>query len=299
MLIGIGVQKCATTWLYEILRDHPQVALSARKELDFFSCRFDRGQAWYEAQFPVGGERRVRGEISPSYFLDPEVPGRIAACVPGAHLLVALRDPVERALSNHRHEVRLGTVRGPDLSFETGLANNPLYLEQSRYGTHLRRWLKQVPASRLLILLQEDIDRCPIATAARVYGFVGVDQDHVSAALDSRPNESHVYRYLALEVLRRGARGAARTLGLDGVWQAAQGAGLQALYRRLNRRRPDTRIPPVAPQTLERLRRVLADEVRMVEEILERPLPQWREGASETEPAGSDPAAGAYPVIVA
>ncbi len=34
--IGIGVQKSATTWVYNILRDHPEVRISALKEINFF-----------------------------------------------------------------------------------------------------------------------------------------------------------------------------------------------------------------------------------------------------------------------
>lgn len=43
--IGIGVQKSATTWVYRVLEDHPNVQVSFPKELDFFSRtqNFDRG----------------------------------------------------------------------------------------------------------------------------------------------------------------------------------------------------------------------------------------------------------------
>lgn len=34
--IGIGAQKCASSWIYDILLDHPEVSMSEKKELDFF-----------------------------------------------------------------------------------------------------------------------------------------------------------------------------------------------------------------------------------------------------------------------
>jgi len=62
--IGIGAQKCASTWLYEILRDHPQVVLSEPKELDFFSYRYHYGQQWYGRHFSARSEASAMGEIS-------------------------------------------------------------------------------------------------------------------------------------------------------------------------------------------------------------------------------------------
>jgi hypothetical protein len=276
LFVGIGVQKCATTWLYDILLDHPQVALSKLKELDFFSYHFGRGYQWYEEQFPQDRPGCLVGEISPSYFIDANVPERLQAYAPEAKLVVLLRDPVERAVSNHRHEVRLGNFHGDDISFVAGLANNPLYLEQSRYGTHLLRWLKHIPASRMLVLFQEDIDREPQAVAQQVYRFLDVDDRHVSNAVEGRSNESHVHRSRVLERARRAARDLVRLMGIDGVWRAAQKAGLQSLYRQLNRRPPEARIPPVAAATREGLRMLLAEEIRVVEEITGRSLPQWR-----------------------
>ncbi|MBV5272311.1 MAG: sulfotransferase domain-containing protein [Lamprocystis purpurea] len=215
LFVGIGVQKCATTWLYDILLDHPQVALSKLKELDFFSYHFGRGYQWYEEQFPQDRPGCLVGEISPSYFIDANVPERLQAYAPEAKLVVLLRDPVERAVSNHRHEVRLGNFHGDDISFVAGLANNPLYLEQSRYGTHLLRWLRHIPASRMLVLFQEDIDREPQAVAQQVYRFLDVDDRHVSNAVEGRSNESHVHRSRVLERARRAARDLVRLMGID------------------------------------------------------------------------------------
>lgn len=279
LFIGIGAQKCASTWLYDILRDHPQVVLSRSKELDFFSYHYGRGYQWYRSQFPALSSSTLAGEISPSYFVSKDAPDRVRAFDPQARILVSLRDPVERAISNHRHEVRLGSFTGSDLSFEAGLANNPMYLEQSRYGTHLRRWQQCFPEAQILILLQEDIEADPVSVAKQVYSFLDVDTEHVSSFLHVRSNESHLYRSRFVESTRKGLRNTARSLGMDGVWRAAQRAGLQRLYRQFNRRPPTLAIPPVSEPTRAYLRDLLAEEVRCVEDILGRPLPHWRLGA--------------------
>lgn len=279
--VGIGAQKCASTWLYDILLDHPGVTLSCRKELDFFSYHYGRGFQWYLGQFPGLSPGRLAGEISPSYFASQDVPRRVRSFNPDAKILVSLRDPVERAVSNHRHEVRLGSFSGTDVSFEAGLANNPMYLDQSRYGTHLQRWLEHFDDSQTLIVLQEDIECDPVSVAKQVYSFLGIETTHLSGALHARSNESHLYRSRTLESMRRGLRGTVRTLHLDVMWSLAQRAGLQAAYRRLNRRAPAALIPPVAEGTKQRLRETLEDEIRVVERLLGRDLTHWRTGRCE------------------
>ena len=54
-------------------------------------------------------------ESSPYYMYHPRAIGRIASDLPGVKLIVLVRDPVERAYSQHAHEIaRLG-AHGPDL----------------------------------------------------------------------------------------------------------------------------------------------------------------------------------------
>lgn len=160
--IGLGAQKCASSWIHRVLGDHPEIFASEPKELDFFSHHYNRGYSWYEHCFEPGAGARARGEISPSYFCDPLAPTRVRDYDPALKLVLALRDPVSRAFSNHLHEIRKGFYHCPDLRFESGLARNPMYVFQSRYGSHLEAWTRAFPLSRILILVQEEIHTDPL-----------------------------------------------------------------------------------------------------------------------------------------
>ena len=79
--IGIGAPKCGTTWLSAQLEAHPQIGFAPEKEVYYFAdtilrriarqelrC-FERGEAWYDQQFPpAGGAITSRGEFCPAYF---------------------------------------------------------------------------------------------------------------------------------------------------------------------------------------------------------------------------------------
>ena len=273
--VGIGAQKCASTWVHRILAAHPQVCVPEVKELDFFSYRFDHGYQWYERCFARTSEAVLaRGEVSPSYFHEPAVPARVAQYLPEARIVLTLRDPVERALSNHRHEVRVGHVVG-DLSFEAGIANNPMYVEQGLYATHLRRWLRYFPAEQLQVVLLDDVMRDPLGVSRSVYRFLGVDEQFVPPGLVERYNPSYVSRSRMLAGVKDAAYGATRWPALRWAWDAAAGLGLRSIYRGVNHAASDDVIPPPQPGTLGMLRQRFEPEVRELEQLLGRPLPGW------------------------
>ena len=117
--LGIGSLRCGSTWLYRVLKCHPDIKLSDRKEMNFFflpdMLRNDLG--WYEAHFePVNGSqpKPVRGEISPLYCrLKPWQVNRIAKLLPDLRLIFTLRHPIERVWSQALLE--FGFIAGKDV----------------------------------------------------------------------------------------------------------------------------------------------------------------------------------------
>jgi hypothetical protein len=103
--LGIGSARCGSTWLYEVLKRHPDIRMSDCKEVDFFFMpqMLKHDFAWYEAHFtPQRGDhaRPVRGEISPRYArLKAWQVNRIAKLLPDLRIIVTLRHPIERVWS--------------------------------------------------------------------------------------------------------------------------------------------------------------------------------------------------------
>jgi len=273
--VGIGAQKCASSWIYDILSDHPEVVVSHKKELDFFTDHYDFGYSWYEDQFVTKVGAKAVGEISPSYFHEASVPSRVKRYLPQARILVSLRDPVERALSQHRHQVRIGVLRGPDYSFGSGLASNPSYVEQGLYATHLSRWLDAFPRSQLHIVLMEDIRQDSEAVARKVYDFLSISGKHRSVHVNEKSNPSYALRYHHIGQMVQNMRNSAKRIGAGQLWCRLGDTGLRKLYRSFNRTPSRAVIPDPEPETLLRLREEYADEVKSLEKILGRSLSGW------------------------
>ena len=202
----LGAQKAGTTALYEYLRRHPQISGPSWKEVSFFDRHWARGESWYRGNFPNVARTRGKhvGEASPSYVFHPLAPRRVQEVVPEARLIVLVRNPVDRALSQYNHEVALG--REP-LPFEEALdaeeerlrgeqermAADPRYFSREwwshtyrargRYAEQLERWLAVFPREQLLVLPSDDLGSDPARAHAQVLEFLGASPQR----LDSYP----------------------------------------------------------------------------------------------------------------
>jgi hypothetical protein len=208
-LIVIGAAKCGTTSLHEYLALHPQIAMSANKELNFFTRDDWRSQVdWYAAQFP---DAPVRGESSPGYTLAPFLPSvadRIYDLLPDARLVYLVRDPVDRAVANYTELVmhRLETRSVDEALTDFADVANP-HLCGSRFGSQVERFLRHFDRDRLLVLDQADLLRERRATLRKVFEFLGVDANFDSPGFDRTHNtRASKVRYtdLGMWLIRRG-----------------------------------------------------------------------------------------------
>lgn len=193
--LGIGVQKGGTTTLQRLLERHPGAWLPPAKELQFFSLHHQRGEAWYRQQFAAARPQQRCGEITPYYLFHPEAAARIAALLPQVRLLVLLRDPVERALSQYFHARRLGlepldleaafaAEEGRLAGAEAVLAASEgrhrshqehSYLARSRYELQLHRFELRFPPGQLLVLRSEALFADPQRVWRQVLAFLDLE----------------------------------------------------------------------------------------------------------------------------
>lgn len=175
--IGIGAQKAATSWCWRVLNEHPGVSMALPKEIEFFTRHYDRGPEWYEHHFRSAGAL-PRGEISPRYMDHPEVAGRIAELYPDVDLLVLLRDPRQRAISNLLHDVRdvegtISQVTPPAL--QRFAESDEGYVRRSLYAAALQPFFDRFAAERIHVFFYEEMLDDAAALTQGVYAAVGAD----------------------------------------------------------------------------------------------------------------------------
>lgn len=181
----VGVQKCGTTALFDSLTGSDRFGMPLVKEIRYFDRERLRSLDWYRAHFwSLDDTPRVWGEATPAYFDTPIVPGRVAATLPDVKVLVQVRDPLARAISQYFHAVDHNFEKRPigeAFADEIALLRNggwpsveayqrTGYLARSRYPVALRRWLDRFPADQVRVLVAERRSESVRAAAAFILG---------------------------------------------------------------------------------------------------------------------------------
>uniref|UniRef100_A0A673I3P8 Sulfotransferase n=1 Tax=Sinocyclocheilus rhinocerous TaxID=307959 RepID=A0A673I3P8_9TELE len=177
--IIIGVKKGGTRALLEFLRVHPDIR-AVGAEPHFFDRNYDNGLDWYRDLMPKTLEDQITMEKTPSYFVTREAPARIYAMSRDTKLIVVVRDPVTRAISDYTQTLS----KKPDIpTFEsltfknrtTGLIDTSWSAIQiGIYAKHLDNWLQFFPMSQILFVSGERLISDPAGELGRVQDFLGL-----------------------------------------------------------------------------------------------------------------------------
>lgn len=182
-----GGQKCATTYLSSVLRQHPDI-FCPRQEIPFFQ-KPDYNPNLIEEYFNnINKEKNIIFGIKrPNYLGDKGVEKRIARHIPDVKLIVILRNPINRLKSAYFHYMKTGFLplvalnKGVELLLDNKFAKNyPRSKELVEYGfysKHIQRYLKHFPRENLKILLFEDLTSDPKKTISGVFKFLGVSNE--------------------------------------------------------------------------------------------------------------------------
>ncbi|XP_069785571.1 heparan sulfate (glucosamine) 3-O-sulfotransferase 3-like [Narcine bancroftii] len=177
----IGVKKGGTRALLEFMRLHPAVrALGA--EPHFFDRHYGKGLQWYRNLMPKALDGQIVMEKTPRYFVTAEAPARIHAMSKDTKLIVVVRDPVTRAISDYTQIIS----KAADIpSFETltfknrttGLVDaswSPIWI--GIYAQHLENWLQYFPLSQMHFVSGEKLITDPAGELGKVQDFLGLQR---------------------------------------------------------------------------------------------------------------------------
>lgn len=191
-LFLIGVQKSATTSVYDWIAQHPQVCGPvSMKDTPFFidDELYSKGTEFldgvYQKQYQ-GQEVIINGSAHNVYF--EHAMQRIKAFNPEAKLILILRNPVDRAISAYyfarkrnleKDELRLAIEKEKERLKSTDLKvlSETTYIDHGLYYKQLKRLYQYFSPEQTMILFYEDIKNRPEEVIRDVYIRLGVDQD--------------------------------------------------------------------------------------------------------------------------
>ncbi len=189
--IGCGAPKAGSTTLWKLLSLHPEIGMSKRKEVYFFTRQgekvfgypmehgyYDRGLQWYSQHFAPFAEKKARGEFSPWYFASPAVRRRIQKDLPHVKLIFVLRDPVDRMYSHFREQLFYYDFNNPEKVGDFSKVEKSKYFHTyvciSSYHRHLAPWYEEFAEKQLKVVLFDDLRRDQLAVLNEIAQFLGV-----------------------------------------------------------------------------------------------------------------------------
>jgi hypothetical protein len=176
--LGIGSQRCGTSWAARVLRSHPDIFLSRPKELNFFSKEMMwKDLRWYFDQFET--ERPVRGEICPQYArLKLNQVKRIAQLLPDLRVFLIIREPVSRTWSQACYELgfnnkrRLNQIKQAEFLRHIQRTRSLLYTD---YLRTIRNWRTAFGDDALYVETLDALSAQPHQSYRELFRYLGAD----------------------------------------------------------------------------------------------------------------------------
>jgi hypothetical protein len=180
-----GAPRCGTTSLWSYLKDHPDIFMSAEKELYFFDSDL-RPSGWqpppleqYLANFSAAGDRKIVGEATPSYLRSERAPKEIKAFSPGAQIVIMLRNPVD--VMHSLHSAALYS-REPLTDFEAAVEADARrrdpeligYREFTDFPRQVQRYFDLFGRERVHTIIFDDLKADSAAVYRNTLQFLGV-----------------------------------------------------------------------------------------------------------------------------
>ena len=259
----IGPDKSGSTWLQARLSTHPQVFLPAAKDTYFFGAEFGRGVDWYAAHFAKATPAQVVvGEICHDYLFDSQAADRILDLIPNAHLMVCLREPVDRAFSQYLNMLRNGWDLG---GFSDAVAAHPEIIDNSRYGKHLAAYYARFPSEQILVTWFDELAADPqqfldgVTAALHISRQELTEAERAPARAAAEPRSA-----VAARTVKRGAI-IARQMGLAGLIGRIKSSDRvqKTLYRPMT-----GSAPALDASDTAQVRNLLDEDVRHLERLL-------------------------------
>lgn len=261
----IGIARAGSTWLFDMLRQHPEIYVPPAKDIYYFDQYYEKGFDWYLSHFQAAGKAKAVGELSHDYYFCHEAPARIKENLPEIRLICCLREPVSRLHSGYAYN-RTTDVRR-DVSLADYAAREDIALQYDYYR-HLKRFIDTFGRDRLLVVFYEDLLADPAAFIRPIYRFLGVNENFVPPTLHERINPARDARAESVALLAYRLALVLRRLGLANlVGQIKQN---RLVNRVLYKARERAETESLAPEVIRALRK---DHDKLAA-LIGRPLPE-------------------------
>lgn len=182
----LGPPKTASTWIFECLKEHPEICATEHSETNYFDIHFHEGGDWYDGLFP--NKNGLRIDCTPTYINSLQSLERILTYNPDAKFAYGVRNPIDRAFSGYWHVRRTGQI---NYKFEETMDTYVWFrawVEPGIISSQIA-WLQdQVGRDRCVPIFFDDVRTQTDGVIQNLYQYVGVDKNFSPPTKDKKVN---------------------------------------------------------------------------------------------------------------
>lgn len=203
----VGAQRSGTTYLYHLLDEHPEIEMAQpmRPEPKFFlqpNLSSFTKEDYIARHFSDSTDHLMRGEKSTSYIESDYAAKNIAERYPDAKIIILLRNPIARAISNYQFSWQnCIETESMDVAFReenqrrdnydaTRFSVSPYaYLQRGCYLNYIEMYQDYFPRANLFIYLFEELVG-NTNLLQQLYQQLGVESAFIPPSLSKKYNLS-------------------------------------------------------------------------------------------------------------
>ena len=266
----IGPAKSASTWIFEVLKSHPEVFVPPCKDIYFFDKYYNKGLDWYSAHFMATPGKTAVGELSHDYLFSVEACERIGHDLAKVKLILCLRNPIDRLYSDYLFTRKHGLVSGDVFD---ALKIHPEIYGHSCYYQPVRMYVDRFGRDRVLILDFQEIREKPEKVVEDLYRFLNVDPSFKPPASSEVVLPASYPRNRVLALVSKKLAQLIRDMGFPNLLGRIKHSPL--VNRLLYKPYTKTSYPRLSPEDRWHLYGLLKEDIASLEKFLDVRFESW------------------------
>ncbi len=277
-VVGIGFPKCGTTWVANMLAQHPEVDFAKDKEPHyFFADSLIAGNsplkvgslAEYKGQFDNDG--RLRAEFSVDYLYSDGLAKRLLDHNPKVKVLICTRDRAD--FMNSYFWFDKSSMRGHEMA--SNLDDQLLYkensigqtlIQRSKFGLYVDKFLKNFPASQVMLIEHKSIKDNPKELLSSLWNFLGISS-FSPQGINEKVNTSMAIRSVKSAQVINFTFGLLQRVGMSKVtFWLMRNKSIRSLYEKFFKKKFSK--PALSPATIDLINSTLEDDVKLLKTTL-------------------------------
>jgi len=184
-----GYAKCGTTSLMFNLPLHPNIFV-APKETKYWTGKDHSKniEEHFKEWYPSSKNNTIWGEKDPGAARKRESLQKLKEHNPLMKIIMILREPVSRALSEYNHRTQHNEADG-DWKIKGGIMENSSLLKGGEYMTGIRNVLEFFPRDQLLVVISENLKETPAREMQRIFDFLNLPRTSIQFEEDVHKRE--------------------------------------------------------------------------------------------------------------